>query len=74
MGEGLSHAWVEVKEGSGWYGFDPTNQLLVTDQHIKISHGRDYRDCRINQGHFYGLGKQTQEVSVLVQRKEAVTA
>ncbi|MCD8068924.1 MAG: transglutaminase family protein [Lachnospiraceae bacterium] len=74
MGEGLSHAWVEVKEGEFWYGFDPTNQLLVTDQHIKISHGRDYCDCRINQGHFYGLGKQTQEISVLVQRKEAQSA
>ena len=71
MGEGLSHAWVEVKEGDAWYGFDPTNRILVRDQHIKISHGRDYRDCRINQGHFYGYGKQTQEISVSVRRKEA---
>lgn len=66
MGEGLSHAWVEVCSGGRWYALDPTNNLIVDDQHIRISKGRDYKDCIINQGVFVGMTRQTQEVSVSV--------
>lgn len=66
-GEGLSHAWVEVCDDGFWIGLDPTNNLMVGEQHIKISSGRDYGDCRINQGVFTGLGGQTQEISVTVE-------
>ncbi len=69
MGEGLSHAWVEAEDNGLWYALDPTNFQMVTDQHIKISHGRDYQDCRINQGLFYGPAHQQQEISVIVQKK-----
>ncbi len=69
MGEGLSHAWVEAEDNGLWYALDPTNFQMVADQHIKISHGRDYQDCRINQGLFYGPAHQQQEISVIVQRK-----
>ena len=67
IGEGASHAWVEIYDKGGWYGFDPTNDTIVEADHIKISNGRDYRDCLINQGVFVGNAKQTQEIQVLVE-------
>lgn len=66
-GEGLSHAWVEVCDSGFWIGLDPTNNLVVGEQHIKISSGRDYGDCRINQGVFTGFAGQSQEISVIVE-------
>lgn len=69
MGEGLSHAWVEVFHEGRWIGLDPTNNLIVEDQHIKISSGRDYKDCMINQGIFVGQTTQTQTIYVSVTEK-----
>ena len=66
-GEGASHAWVEVCDGKKWVGFDPTNNCMVDDQYICISHGRDARDCTINQGYFYGSPRQIQEINVVVE-------
>ena len=66
MGEGESHAWVEVYDGGRWLGFDPTNNVAVEDGHIKISHGRDYRDCSINRGVFTGQARQRQRILVEV--------
>ncbi|MCM1288203.1 MAG: transglutaminase family protein [Clostridium sp.] len=67
MGEGLSHAWVDIYENGRWIALDPTNNLIVKEDHIKISNGRDYKDCNINQGVFYGNAKQLQDISVLVE-------
>lgn len=69
LGEGASHAWVEIYSQGRWYALDPTNNILVDSDHIKISHGRDYKDCLINQGVFTGTAKQTQEIHVLVTEK-----
>ena len=66
LGEGESHAWVEVCDGGRWRGFDPTNNVPVEDGHIKISHGRDYRDCSINRGVFTGQARQRQTILVEV--------
>lgn len=66
-GEGLSHAWVEIYENGMWIGLDPTNDLVVGEQHIKVSSGRDYGDCTINQGIFTGAASQTQTASVVVE-------
>ncbi len=66
IGEGESHAWVEVYDGERWRGFDPTNNVAVEDAHIKISHGRDYRDCSINRGVFTGQAGQSQTILVEV--------
>lgn len=66
LGEGESHAWVEVLADGAWYGFDPTACERVLDRHIKLSHGRDYEDCRINRGIFKGNASQKTEISVIV--------
>lgn len=71
VGEGLSHAWVEVYESGRWIALDPTNNLVVDDEHIRISVGRDYGDCTMNQGIFVGQTMQTQEVKVLVEAAAA---
>lgn len=65
-GEGQSHAWVEVCHQGHWIALDPTNNLLPDDQHIKISAGRDCKDCTINQGLFTGQTTQTQSIHVSV--------
>lgn len=67
IGEGASHAWVEVCSQGRWIALDPTNNLIVDDQHIKISSGRDYKDCIVNQGIFTGQTKQTQKICVSVR-------
>lgn len=66
LGEGKSHAWVEVLHEGQWFAFDPTNDRRVRDEHIKLSHGRDYLDCAINRGLFRGNACQTTEISVVV--------
>lgn len=70
-GEGYSHAWVEIADGGFWYALDPTNHIIVEDEHIKISSGRDYHDCIVTKGIFQGSCCQTQQVRVAV---EALTA
>lgn len=70
IGEGASHAWVEIADNGVWYGLDPTNGTRVFEEHIKISHGRDYADCLINQGVFTGNAVQVQSVAVSVQEVE----
>lgn len=68
MGEGASHAWVEILWKNRWIGMDPTNDVLVADQHIKLVHGRDASDCLINKGILRGGGLQEQRVKVSVHR------
>ena len=71
VGEGESHAWVEVLCGKYWYGFDPTNRTLVAENYIKLSHGRDAKDCLINKGVFYGGGNQKMSVMSRVEAESA---
>ena len=66
IGEGESHAWVEVVDDGKWYGLDPTNNILVQDSHIKIGCGRDATECQINRGIMHGGGEQTQDIYVNV--------
>lgn len=67
IGEGASHAWVEIFSNGRWYGFDPTNHLLIDSNYIIMAVGRDYKDCVLNKGRFYGMGKQTQKIHVNVE-------
>src|SRR5258708_12665445 len=45
-GADAMHAWVMVwcGEVAGWCGFDPTNAILVGDDHVTPAVGRDYSD------------------------------
>ena len=70
LGEGASHAWVEAQCGGYWYGFDPTNDLLVDDGYIRASCGRDSADCAVIRGTFYGLAAQVQREQVTVEKNK----
>lgn len=67
IGEGATHAWIEIYTGEGWYGLDPTNNLHVDDYYIKLAHGRDYADCVLDKGVFAGSANQTQNILVQVE-------
>ncbi len=66
-GEGATHAWVEVLiPGYGWAGIDPTNNVWVTDKHVKLAVGRNFNDCSPIKGTFKGLAEQKLSVYVSV--------
>src|SRR5260370_971135 len=61
-----THAWVEaLLPGLGWVGFDPTNNLVAGERHIRVAIGRDYGDVPPTRGVFKGEAKS--ELSVAVQ-------
>ena len=70
VGEGASHAWVEVLVDGKWYGVDPTNDSAVGDEHIRIGIGRDARDCTINRGIMRGGGLHIQTIRVNVDEEQ----
>ena len=61
-GEGETHAWVEVYDGKRFIGVDPTHLKRTDDTYLRVSTGRDSRDCAINRGVFSGAAKQTMAV------------
>ncbi|NVK74496.1 transglutaminase [Marinomonas sp. CT5] len=70
VGADASHAWFAVFIPElGWVEFDPTNDLMPSDQHIVTAWGRDYSDVTPLQGViFEGGGSQQLAVSVDVKR------
>ena len=66
-GEGATHAWVEVWiPGNGWKGIDPTNNIWVTNNHVKLAVGRNFSDCSPVKGSFKGPAKQNLLVYVSI--------
>ncbi|HEY1165697.1 MAG TPA: transglutaminase family protein [Chitinophaga sp.] len=66
-GEGATHAWVEAWiPGYGWAGIDPTNNVWVTNKHVKLSVGRHFSDCSPVKGTFKGPARQQLTVFVSV--------
>jgi len=66
-GEGATHAWVEAWiPGYGWAGIDPTNNVWVKDNHVKLSAGRNFYDCSPAKGTFKGAARQQLSVYVSV--------
>ncbi len=73
-GEGATHAWVEVwVPGFGWAGIDPTNNIWVTNTHIKLSVGRHFKDCSPVKGTFKGPAQQRLSVFVSVGYEDGHT-
>lgn len=70
VGADASHAWFAIFIPElGWIEFDPTNDLMPSDQHIVTAWGRDYSDVTPLQGViFEGGGSQQLAVSVDVKR------
>ena len=68
---GATHAWVEaLMPGLGWIGFDPTNNKLAGDQHIRVAIGRDYADVPPTCGIYRGKAESELSVNVRVYPTE----
>jgi transglutaminase-like putative cysteine protease len=66
-----SHAWVEAFSVThGWRGFDPTNNLLAGEDHVKMAIGRDYGDVPPTRGTSRGVARERLSVTVTVERLE----
>ncbi len=66
QGADATHAWVSLWCGRelGWIGFDPTNDLLVENDHIVLGIGRDFADVSPVDGIIVGSPKQKLNVAV----------
>jgi transglutaminase-like putative cysteine protease len=66
VGADAMHAWVEVwcGERAGWHGFDPTNGVVVGNDHIILAAGRDYSDVSPTVGAFKSQGHHSMAVAV----------
>ncbi len=66
-GEGATHAWVETYIPEyGWAGIDPTNNIWVTNKHVKLAVGKYFADCTPIKGTFKGPARQKLSVHVSV--------
>jgi transglutaminase-like putative cysteine protease len=71
-GEGATHAWVEASIPEyGWLGLDPTNNSIVSDQHVRLATGRNFTDCTPVKGTYKGSGEHSLEVSVEIKNNAA---
>jgi transglutaminase-like putative cysteine protease len=66
QGADATHAWVSLWCGDelGWIGFDPTNDLLVENDHIVLGVGRDFSDVSPVDGIIIGSRRQKLGVAV----------
>lgn len=73
VGADASHAWVAVyvpgaySSGGGWIDLDPTNNMIVGQEHITLAWGRDYGDVSPVRGVILGSGDHSLAVSVDVE-------
>jgi transglutaminase-like putative cysteine protease len=65
-GADAMHAWVSLWCGKshGWVGLDPTNAMMIGNDHIVLAKGRDYADISPVAG--IVLGSREQDVDVRV--------
>jgi transglutaminase-like putative cysteine protease len=66
LGSDQSHAWVGCWLGPehGWVDIDPTNGILVKDEHVLLGWGRDFSDVSPVMGVILGGGGHSVSVSV----------
>ena len=74
LGADQSHAWVGAWLGPqyGWLDLDPTNGIVVQDEHVVLGWGRDFGDVTPLRGVILGGGEQA--LSVEVELEEAASA
>ena len=51
----------------GWAGIDPTNNVWVTNNHVKLAVGRHFNDCSPMKGTFKGPAHQKLSVFVSIE-------
>ncbi len=68
-----SHAWVGCWTGPehGWVDIDPTNSILIRDEHVVLGWGRDFSDVSPLYGIILGGGKHKLTVSVDLEAVES---
>ncbi len=66
QGADQSHAWVGAWLGPdlGWVDLDPTNDLVVQNEHVVLGWGRDYGDVSPVRGVILGGGDHSLHVTV----------
>ena len=65
VGADASHAWISIwVPDQGWVDLDPTNDLLVAEEHITLAWGRDYGDVSPVSGVMFGGGDHKVQVAV----------
>jgi transglutaminase-like putative cysteine protease len=66
VGADATHAWVSVwcGTGVGWVELDPTNALVVGEDHVRLAFGRDYADVAPVDGVIMASAGHTLAVSV----------
>ena len=66
QGADATHAWVSLwcSVEMGWIGFDPTNDILVENDHIVLAVGRDFSDVSPVDGIIVGSRRQKLAVAV----------
>jgi len=71
-GADQSHAWVEAWLGPehGWVGLDPTNDIVVRDEHVVLAWGRDFADVSPLRGVILGGGEHGLWVGVDLEEAE----
>jgi transglutaminase-like putative cysteine protease len=69
LGADQSHAWVGCWLGPehGWVDLDPTNGIVVRDEHVVLGWGRDFGDVTPLRGVILGGGEQTLSVAVTLE-------
>jgi transglutaminase-like putative cysteine protease len=66
QGADAMHAWVSLwcGEACGWIDLDPTNDMLIGNDHIVLARGRDYADISPVAGIILGTREQDVDVQV----------
>ncbi len=74
-GADQSHAWVGCWLGPdhGWVDVDPTNGIVVAQEHVVLGWGRDYSDISPIYGVILGGGKHSVHVGVDLEPAETGT-
>jgi transglutaminase-like putative cysteine protease len=74
-GAGATHAWVEAYiPFYGWLGFDPTNNCIVNEKHVKLAVGRNFADCSPVKGTYRGTKEHELTVEVEVEYSDEQVA